>query len=596
MNEPSLQPWELGAVPLHRLLLAGRRVPREACHGTVRAAVLGDAATQHYCQALGATLKLRGWWPDIYEAEFDTIRQEVLDRGSGLYAHAPRVVILFTCVQTFARRMAAATARASVADEYVDELRDVWNQIGRGLPATVIQHNLAMPVDRPYGNQTPTVRDSLATAVAHVNARLREEVGRHRVRLVDTEFQSSYFGKHHWFDERLWCQAKQALSPAFLPPLAKSVSDTLLAEFGVGIKCVIVDLDNTLWGGILADDGMQDLEIGQTELGLVYLRIQQFLAQLRDRGVLLAICSKNDEGAVYEMLENHPDMVLRRQDFAIVVANYQDKVANILAIRERLNIGLDSLVFLDDSAFEREMVRRALPEIQVPELPDDPARVLDSLARWNLFEGHASTDEDRARPAQYQAEREREALRERHEDVDHYLADLNMEASPTRFDSYTLPRILQLVQRSNQFNLTTIRYSESELAAIAVDPETSPLAIRLVDRLGDYGIVVAVVLRVVGRDLIVDTWIMSCRVLGRRVEQLTLSLIVDRARAAGCRRVIGRFTPTAKNSLVADHYSRLGFAANGLDGDTQLFRLDVDQFTRPELPIRILESTPQESS
>lgn len=596
MSEVMRQPWELGALPLHRLLSAGRRVPRESCHGTVRLAVLGDAATQHYCQALEATLKLRGWWPETYEAEFDTIRQEVLDPGSRLYAHAPRFVVLFTCVQALAYRLGATPARASFIDDYIDELLDLWRHLNERLAATVIQHNFAAPVDRPYGNQTLTVSATLAGSVARINARLSEEVARHRVRLVDTEFHSAYVGKQHWFDERLWCHAKQALSPAFLPPLVKSVSDTILGELGVGVKCVIADLDNTLWGGILADDGAQELEIGHTELGLVYQRVQQYLAELRDRGVLLAICSRNDERLVYDVLEHHPDMVLRREDFAIVVANYRDKVANIIAIREGLNLGLDSLVFLDDSPFEREMVRRALPDVQVPELPDDPARVLDYLARWNLFEARQATDEDRARPAQYRAQREREALRKRHEDVDHYLADLNMEATLTGFDAYTLPRVLQLVQRSNQFNLTTIRYSEPELAAIAADPGVSPLAVRLTDRLGDYGIVVALVLRIAGTDLVIETWIMSCRVLGRRAEEMTLGLIVDRARASGCRRVVGRFTPTAKNGLVADLYSRLGFAAAGRDGDTLVFSLDVDRFARPDSPIRVREGVRVEGS
>jgi FkbH-like protein len=594
MSDHALQPWEIGDLPLHRLLAAGRRVTRESCAHPVRLAVLGDAATQHYCQALAAVLKLRGWWPEIYEAEFDTIRQEVLDPTSGLYAHEPRFVILFTAVQALAGRLANAPDRDDSADEYVRELTTTWDQIRSRLRTTVFQHNLAMPLERPFGNQTSTSVDTVGGAAVRINARLREEATSRGVRLIDMEFQASYFGRRHWFDERLWCHAKQALSPAFLPPLAKSVSDTLLADLGVGVKCVVLDLDNTMWGGILGDDGIDRLELGHTEVGLVFRRFQQALVELRNRGVLLAICSKNDERLVLDVLDNHPDMVLRRDDFVAVVANYDDKVGNILMIRDRLNISLDSLVFFDDSPFERERVRRALPDVQVPDLPEDPAGVLDALARWNLFEGHHATIEDRQRRALYQADNQRQAIREQHENVEEYLADLHMEAEVRPFEPFTLPRVLQLVQRSNQFNLTTIRYSDGELKVMATDRSTHTFSVRLLDRLGDNGVIAAVILRTSGTDMLVDTWIMSCRVLGRRVEELALSLIVDRARACGCRRIVGRYTPTGKNTLVAGLYSRLGFTPAGSDGATHLFALDVVQFSKPDLPIRVGVFVPQE--
>jgi len=588
----SLQPWEIVDLPLHRLLAAGRKIEKSSCQSRVRLAVLGDAATQHYCQALEAVLKLRGVWPQTYEAEFDMIRQEVLDAGSGLYRSEPQFVLLFMTVQGLQSRYVACRDKSNFATEVVTDLKQLWEAFRTKSSAILIQHNFAIPFDLPYGNQTILQPQTFTSAVLRINAGLAEAARERGIRIVDTEFQSALYGKRVWFDERLWCQARQALSPSFLPPLAKSVSDTLLAEVGNMVKCVVVDLDNTMWGGVLGDDGLDGIEIGQTEVGLVFLRFQQALAELKARGILLAIQSKNRRESVLDALDNHPDMVLRSKDFVEIVANYDDKVSGILAIQKALNLGLDNFVFLDDSAFERGMVREALPDIVVPELPDDPAAVLGELARWGLFEGRAATKEDLVRLELYQANKARDELKASYGGVDDYLAGLNMEAEIRGLDSYTLPRVLQLVQRSNQFNLTTIRYGETELEAIARDPDNAILTVRLADRFGDNGIVAVLILRKRGLDLLVDTWIMSCRVLARRVEELSLDLIVNRARDLGCARVLGKYAATAKNGLVADLYPRLGFELLKEEGSEKLFGLALEKYSALPIPIRSLRFQP----
>jgi len=588
----SLQPWEIVDLPLHRLLAAGRKIEKSSCQSRVRLAVLGDAATQHYCQALEAVLKLRGVWPQTYEAEFDMIRQEVLDAGSGLYRSEPQFVLLFMTVQGLQSRYVACRDKSNFATEVVTDLKQLWEAFRTKSSAILIQHNFAIPFDLPYGNQTILQPQTFTSAVLRINAGLAEAARERGIRIVDTEFQSALYGKRVWFDERLWCQARQALSPSFLPPLAKSVSDTLLAEVGNMVKCVVVDLDNTMWGGVLGDDGLDGIEIGQTEVGLVFLRFQQALAELKARGILLAIQSKNRRESVLDALDNHPDMVLRSKDFVEIVANYDDKVSGILAIQKALNLGLDNFVFLDDSAFERGMVREALPDIVVPELPDDPAAVLGELARWGLFEGRAATKEDLVRLELYQANKARDELKASYGGVDDYLAGLNMEAEIRGLDSYTLPRVLQLVQRSNQFNLTTIRYGETELEAIARDPDNAILTVRLADRFGDNGIVAVLILRKRGLDLLVDTWIMSCRVLARRVEEFSLDLIVNRARDLGCARVLGKYAATAKNGLVADLYPRLGFELLKEEGSEKLFGLALEKYSALPIPIRSLRFQP----
>lgn len=579
------QVWQLGDVPLHKLLAAARRIDRVSTAREVRVAVLGDVATQHYCQALAAILKLRGFWPQIYEAEFDVIRQEVLNGRSGLYVHRPEAAILFHAVQALAPRFSAAADKLAFTEDVAAELESLWTRLlASGM--AVVQHLFAIPIERPLGNQTPAYAESFAGAVARLNALVVERARPLGVRLVDTEWQASYFGKRVWFDERLWCQARQALSPSYLPALAKATSDVLLLGLGTMVKCVVVDLDNTLWGGVLGDDGPEGIEIGQTEVGLAFRRVQEALSELRARGVLLAICSRNHEAAVRSVLDTHPDMLLRSSDFSAIVANYGEKVTNLLAIRDRLNISFDAMVFLDDSPFEREMVRRALPSLCVPDLPEDPSSVLDALARWGLFEGLPATAEDRARTRYYADEAGRTAQRERFEGLEQYLADLGMEGEVVPFDAYTKSRVLQLVQRSNQFNLTTLRYSEAELTALAQDPGVELLCLRLKDRFGDYGIISVCIGRRNGETLSIDSWIMSCRVLGRGVEELMLGLLGGAARRLGCRRLVGRYIPTAKNALVADLYPRLGFTPveTGCDGE---YARDVDSVEIPAHPIAL---------
>lgn len=324
-----IQPWELGEIAIHKLNQLARKIKDKDPRKIVRIAVLSDAATQHYTQALIAILKLRGWHPEIYEAEYDTFNQEILNPSSGLYKHKPEFVIFFNCVQAAASRFLAAKNKEQFSENYLSELSKLWGQLTTFLPVQIIQHTLAMPLDRPLGNQSTAQADTFYSAVGNINSTLRIYAVDRKVRLIDTEFQASYFGKRQWFDERLWCQAKQALSPSYLPALAKTVSDVILTDLGVTIKCVVVDLDNTMWGGILADDGPNLIEIGQTDIGLVFTRFQYFLVELKKRGVLLAICSKNNHESVISVLDTHPDMILHKEDFAVIIANYEDKASNI---------------------------------------------------------------------------------------------------------------------------------------------------------------------------------------------------------------------------------------------------------------------------
>jgi FkbH-like protein len=352
-----------------------------------------------------------------------------------------------------------------------------------------------------------------------------------------------------------------------------------------------MDLDNTLWGGVVGDDGLEGIILGQgSALGEAFVAFQEYARELSRRGIILAVCSKNDEANALEPFEKHPEMILKRADIACFVANWSDKAANIRAIAEQLNIGLDSLVFIDDNPFERTLVRQELPMVAVPEVGDDPATFAQTIADAGYFEGFAVTQEDRERSGQYQGNRMREALKASATDLPSYLRSLEMELTWRKFDNIGLSRTVQLINKTNQFNLTTRRYTEEDVLAVMGNKRAFGLQLRLVDRFGDNGIISIVIGKMQeDADLLIDTWLMSCRVLGRQVEPTTLNLVASQARALGARRLVGEYIPTKKNGMVRDHYTKLGFKTVQEDAGCTRAVLDLEGFNPPDTFISVRE-------
>lgn len=382
-------------------------------------------------------------------------------------------------------------------------------------------------------------------------------------------------GRDVFYDEKYYYSAKMPISLAALPEAAKLVTDVLAALQGRVRKCVVLDLDNTLWGGVIGDDGLSGIEIGELGAGHAFSEFQMWLRELKNRGILLAVCSKNNEAAAKEPFEKHPEMVLRLSDISMFVANWEDKASNIRYIQQTLNIGMDSMVFLDDNPFERNMVRGLIPEITVPELPEDPAQYLTALKRLNLFETASFSEEDSSRTAQYQAEAGRAALQKQFASIDEYLIGLEMEAEAKPFDPFHYPRIAQLTQRSNQFNLRTVRYTEAEIEEAARQETTLTRYFTLRDKFGDHGLISVVILQKQDSDtLFVDTWLMSCRVLKRGMEEFIINSVIQAAKEAGYRRVVGEYLKTAKNAMVEHIYEHLGFRPLG----ENTYEVLVDEF------------------
>jgi FkbH-like protein len=554
-----------------------------------RVAVLGFSTTQYYTAVLRGLGKASGFPLVTYEPEYSTVHQTILDQGSALYSFRPDFVVFLTAVQSLRNVLLSvdASRRVEAAEREAQQLVSVVKHAAEIDGVTVVVNEFVEPYERAWGNLSGRIEGSLPSAVRRMNDRLRHLAAEtENIYTVDTDYIASWVGKKAWFDERLWFYSKSFCHPEALPHVAGQALDIFRASKGKGVKCVAVDLDNVLWGGVIGDDGLEGIRLGELGEGEAFVHFQTWLKELRSRGIILGVCSKNDPERAREPFLEHSDMVLKEDDISCFIANWDDKAQNLRQLATRLNIGLDSIVFLDDTAFERNLVRDLVPEVCVPELPQDPAEFVPYLESLNLFETTQFSEEDRKRADFYRANVLRDTEQARFTDVNEYLVSLEMEAAFERFDDMHLPRIAQLVQRTNQFNLTTIRHTAAELKDFAEDPESLPFYVTLTDRFGDNGLISVVIGKRDGDAVEIVTWLMSCRVISRRLEEFVLDQLVEAARDLGVSNLRGRYVPTKKNGLVSKHYEKLGFTLTEahVDGSTD-WNLDVDEYVRSDAPI-----------
>lgn len=539
-----------------------RDVPR------LRLALLGDATFEHLVPSIRVGALRRGLAVDVDVAPFGQWRQQILDPFSALYASAPDCVLLAPNFTSMVPELPADTGReaAGVAVEAAaEELSQLWRMLRKRLNATVIQETPWLEEPPLYGHferQVPASRGAVARRLDHA---IEAAAQREGVLLLDLRSAVYGIGARNAADIALWHHAKQAVSPAAAPWVGDHVARILAAIRGLSRKVLVLDLDNTLWGGVIGDDGLDGIVIGQgSAAGEAYAAFQRYLKRLAGRGVVLAVSSKNEPETARAAFTEHPEMILGLDDFAAFEASWNNKPAALRRIAEELSLGLDALVFVDDNPAERALMRRALPEVAVPELPEAPELYVRCLADAGYFETISFTAEDAARTAQYAANRERRELACRTPDLESFLRDLQMTLTVTPFRPADVPRITQLINKTNQFNLTTRRYTEAEVRAFMEDPAVLTFAGRLSDRFGDNGLTSVVICRPAeaggGAAIEIDTWLMSCRVLGRGVEQGMLKVIAGEASEAGAARLLGRYLPTPRNTLVRDLYQRLGFA------------------------------------
>lgn len=573
-----------------RLLSEAKSLRTENKTKRIRLAILADCSTKHLIVLLQVLFRRDGIHADIYEGMFNAIELEVRNPGSALYTFQPEIIVVLQSVQSLRDRFYLGEHSHRFLDQAFSELTGIWESITSNSNALIIQSTLVDPVERFFGNYDRKVDTSLSSLVSFINAFVISESRRRRnILLLDLESLASWIGRQHWFDERLWTLGKSLCSLEILPRVAQNIVDIVLTTKGRAVKCIVLDLDNTLWGGIVGDDGPHGIQIGAHGDGEPFFRFQSFLKELKKRGILLAVCSKNEESNARKPFHENSEMVLTLDDIVMFVANWQNKPENIRTIQQELRIGFDSMLFIDDSPFERGAVRELLPEVIVPELPEDPGEWPKTLCELNLFEATSFSSEDTQRADLYQQEVRRRAFVMTCPDFDEYLRSLEMTIEVGRFASRYLGRIAQLLQRSNQFNLTTRRLNEAECEAIMCDTGHIPLYAVLKDRFGDHGLISVVILRLdhEGQVLDITDWLMSCRVLGRGVEDYLMNYVVEQARGINAATIEGAYIPSAKNDMVKDFYKRYGFVQAGdAGGDATCWTLDVTRYVDRPVFIR----------
>jgi len=532
----------------------------------VRIAVLSSLTTGQLVRLIEMFLFAAGVKAEVYQSEYGVFRQEILDEGSGLYRFKPRFLFLATCWRDVGTRpdlSADLDAVSNLLNREFASWADLWDRAHRRLQCQIIQNNLDVPPWRALGNHEARHPASPGGFMARMNGRLFESAPRY-VTIHDLDHLSSVAGRWQWSDERFYHHAKLPCAPEFLVDYAHSVSSLIATQLGQSRKCLVMDLDNTLWGGVIGDDGLGGIRLGQGDgEGEAYQSFQRYVRDLGRRGVILAVCSKNEEHIAREVFEKHTEMVLRLSDIACFVANWQDKASNLRAIASRLNIGLNSLVFVDDNPMERSIVRHLVPEVAVPELPEDPAGYVHALERHRYFQSVALNPEDLQRTEMYHANVERESAEASAGSLDEFLRSLAMVARVAPIGMGNLERATQLINRSNQFNLTTRRYSAGEIMQRVNDPNSVTLTVSLADRFGDNGLISVIIACCADGVLDIDTWVMSCRVLKRGVEVFVLDHLSRAGLERGLGVLRGEYVPTAKNVIVRDHYEALGFARAG---------------------------------
>jgi FkbH-like protein len=503
--------------------------------------------------------------------DFDNVYQEAVGGSPRLFESSCDAVLVFTRLEGLSGRLAGNFVALSSDDiaEEVQRIQQYFEEILRGIraqtDALILWVGLEPPLYPALGILDAQSREGQGAVIATLNSSLRDALGvTLSAYLVDAGACLARVGGHAFYDQRFWHIGRAPYSLEGAREIAGEVFKFVRAARGKNKKCLVMDCDNTLWGGVVGEDGLAGIKLSKTYPGSPYYEFQQEIDSLANRGVILALCSKNNEDDVWQVFDHHPDMVLKRESITAWRVNWQDKATNLREIAEELNIGLDSIVFVDDSQFEAELVRQELAEVCVIHLPASrPAEYRKILAASGLFDALTLSDEDRRRGAMYRVDASRRQLRTAAVDMETYLRSLEMEIEFGFPDAFTAPRVAQQTQKTNQFNLTTRRYTEVEISTLAAQEGSDVVWMKLTDRFGGDGIVGTCILRYDGDRAEFDTFLLSCRVLGRGAERALLAEALELARIRGCRTAVGVYLKTAKNGQVEYFYKD-----NGLQEDT----------------------------
>ena len=546
-----------------------------------RIAILGGSTTSDIKDVLEIFLLSNGVKPIFYESEYNRYYEDIMFPNLVLDQFAPEVIYIHTSSVNILKFPAIDQSEQDVKNlinSTTQRFADIWDKIASKYGCPVIQNNFELPHYRGLGNLDFYDIHGRTRFITEINNWFAAQaMMRSSLHINDINYLSAWFGLEKWYDKLFWYSYKYAMSYEAIPLISDSVASIILAVFGKSKKCLVLDLDNTLWGGVIGDDGLGGIEIGkETAAAEAYTEFQQFVKGLKERGIILAVCSKNDHKYAAEGF-SHPDSVLKYDDFSAFVANWNPKHENIRHIASTLNIGIDSLVFIDDNPVERDMVRAQEPAVTVPEFGNNVAKYIDILDKTGLFEVVSISSDDLQRSSFYSKNVERTNLQHTYENYCEYLFSLEMRAEIKSFEKIYYERIVQLINKSNQFNVTTRRYTLDEVVEVVNSGNYIHLYGRLVDKFGDNGLVAIVIGEVRRRELHVDLWLMSCRVLKRDMELAMLDELVLCAKQRGVTAIFGYYYPTPKNSMVENLFKEFGFECIKNEAAGSVWRLNIEQ-------------------
>jgi len=532
----------------------------------VKIALLSSSTIKGLKEVLFVKCAEFGVIPDIFIGEYNQYNQEIINSNSDFYKFAPDLVFLFIDLQSllgvefFSYYELADNNKKDVLASKIDELQALIELIKNRTNCKVVLHNMAVPVRTPL-NIIDNKQDlGFIEFVKTINSKLVDVFKKDsQIFIFDYDLFCSRWGKEHLIDYQMYYIGDFIFNMKYYPVLCDEYIAYLKPLLSLTKKCIVLDLDNTLWGGVIGEEGMEGVKLGPTPEGRPFMEFQQYLLSLFNRGVILAINSKNNPQDALEAIRKHPNMIIREDKFASIQINWNDKATNLKTIASELNIGLDSLVFFDDDQLNREMVKSELPEVKVVELPEDPSMYLKTLMNLSDFNLFNLSDEDKRKGQMYTEQRQRKFLSDSSTDMTSYLKALNIKITIEKANKFNIPRISQLTQKTNQFNLTTKRYMEEDIKRISNNDDYLVFCIQVEDKFGDNGIVGNAIVEKKSQKWIIDTFLLSCRVIGRRIEDAMLCYILKQAEIAGAKKLIGHYIPTKKNIPAKDFYTNNGF-------------------------------------
>jgi FkbH-like protein len=562
---------------------------------TFKLGLVSNATTKLLVPSIIASALRYGINLSVVEAEYNQVMQAATESDSKVVAAEPNAILVALDHRGYEGLQFGVKGSVTSATAYFNELRGGFRQRFKG---TLFFQTVPCPPENLFGSLDVKLGQTQRGRIDEFNREMVAILRDSSDVIFDVAGLAQNLGGQNWFDSVQWHLAKLPFAQRFVPIYADYCARIIGALVGKSRKCLVLDLDNTLWGGVIGDDGLDNIVLGQgSAQGEAFLSVQRLALDLRDRGILLAVSSKNEDRIARSVFKEHPEMLLREEHISVFQANWSDKATNLEVIAQTLNLGIDSLVLLDDNPAERRQVRQALPQVAVPEIGDDPALYPRYVLAGGYFEAVAFLEEDRQRAEQYQANAKRTSLQSQARDLSSYLKSLEMVMTIGPFDSLGRGRITQLINKSNQFNLTSRRYTEADVELVGKDPNALTFQVRLADCFGDNGMISVIIAREDSDAWTIDTWLMSCRVLGREVERAVLNELVAKIRDAGGKSIVGVYRPTDRNELVKEHYRKLGFEFVKTDSDgCTIWSLNTTTYQTAEIPMLVVRKDKSSSN